>query len=188
MLDVRLLKILVFQFVCSRRVLSVIRIGMGYDVHQLTRGRKLILGGVSISYEKGLLGHSDADVLVHAVIDALLGAAHLGDIGRLYPDSDPQYKDVSSLRLLEKTGRLVEKNGYSLMNADAVIVAESPKLAPFLGRMQSNMADALQVPATCMHVKATTHDGLGFIGKGEGIGAMCVVLLNGESRIEGLEV
>ena len=151
---------------------------MGYDVHQLTRGRKLVLGGVNISYEKGLLGHSDADVLVHSVIDALLGAAHLGDIGRLFPDSDSQYKDISSLRLLEKTGRLVEKNGYSLMNADAVIIAESPKLLPYLDRMQSNMAEALQVPVTCMHVKATTHEGLGFIGKGEGIGAMCVALLN----------
>ena len=150
---------------------------MGYDVHRLTRGRKLVLGGVNIVYEKGLLGHSDADVLVHAVIDALLGAAHLGDIGRLFPDSDPQYKGVSSLRLLQKTGRLVEKNGYSLMNADAVIIAESPRLAPYLDRMQSNMADALQIPATCMHVKATTHEGLGFIGKGEGIGAMCVALL-----------
>jgi 2-C-methyl-D-erythritol 2,4-cyclodiphosphate synthase len=168
----------------------VIKIGMGYDVHQLTRGRKLILGGVSISYEKGLLGHSDADVLVHSVIDALLGAAHLGDIGRLFPDSDSQYKDISSLCLLEKAGRLVEKNGYSLMNADAVIVAESPKLSPYLDKMQSNMAEALQVSAACMHVKATTHEGLGFIGKGEGIGAMCVALLNKGSkgsRIRGSE-
>jgi len=161
---------------------------MGYDVHKLTRGRKLILGGVGISYEKGLLGHSDADVLVHAVIDALLGAAHLGDIGRLFPDSDPQYKDVSSLHLLRKTGGLVEKHGYSLVNADAVIIAESPILAPYLDRMQSNMADALQVPATCMHVKATTHEGLGTFGKGEGIAAMCVALLNQgteDSRIRG---
>ena len=164
---------------------------MGYDVHRLTRGRKLVLGGVNIVYEKGLLGHSDADVLVHAVIDALLGAAHLGDIGRLFPDSDPQYKGVSSLRLLQKTGRLVEKNGYSLMNADAVIIAESPRLAPYLDRMQSNMADALQIPATCMHVKATTHEGLGSFGKGEGIGAMCVALLNqgseGSRVIQGFE-
>ena len=151
---------------------------MGYDVHQLIRGRKLILGGVDIAYEKGLLGHSDADVLIHALIDALLGAAHLGDIGRLYPDSDPQYKIVSSIRLLEKVGCLVKESGYSLMNADAVILAESPKLAPYLNRMQSNMADALQVPAACLHVKATTHEGLGFIGNGEGIGAMCVALLN----------
>jgi len=156
----------------------VIKIGLGYDVHPLTRGRKLVLGGVSISYEKGLLGHSDADVLVHSVIDALLGAAHLGDIGRIFPDSDSQYKDISSLCLLEKTGRLVERNGYSLMNADAVIIAESPKLSPYFEEMQSNMAEALQVPATCMHVKATTQEKLGFIGKGEGIGAMCVALLN----------
>lgn len=155
----------------------MIKIGLGYDVHRLTRGRKLVLGGVDILYEKGLLGHSDADVLIHALIDALLGAAHLGDIGRLFPDSDPQYKDVSSLRLLEKTGHLVEKNGYSLMNADAVIIAETPKLAPYLDKMQSNMADALQVPVTCVHVKATTHEGLGCFGKSEGIGAMCVVLL-----------
>ncbi len=164
---------------------------MGYDVHRLTRGRKLVLGGVDIRYEKGLLGHSDADVLVHAVIDALLGAAHLGDIGRLFPDSDPQYKDVSSLRLLRKTGRLVEKNGFSLMNADAVIIAESPRLAPYLDRMQSNMADALQVHETCMHVKATTHEGLGSFGKGEGIGAMCVALLKegfeGSRGIQGSE-
>jgi 2-C-methyl-D-erythritol 2,4-cyclodiphosphate synthase len=157
----------------------MIKIGMGYDVHQLTRGRKLVLGGVSIAHDKGLLGHSDADVLVHAVIDALLGAAHLGDIGRLFPDTDPQYKDVSSLLLLAKTGHLVEKNGYTLVNADTVILAESPRLAPYLDGMQSNMADALKMPGNCIHVKATTHEGLGFLGKGEGIGAMCVALLNG---------
>ena len=109
-------------------------------------------------HEKGLLGHSDADVLIHALIDALLGAAHLGDIGRLFPDSDPRYKDVSSLELLKKAGRLVEKNGYSLMNADATVIAESPRLAPYLVKMQSNMAGALQVPETCIHVKATTHE------------------------------
>ena len=169
----------------------MIKIGMGYDVHRLTRGRKLVLGGVNILYEKGLLGHSDADVLVHAVIDALLGAAHLGDIGRLFPDSDPQYKDVSSIHLLQKTGRLVEKNGFSLMNADAVIIAESPRLAPYLDRMQSNMAEALQVHETCMHVKATTHEGLGPFGKGEGMGAMCVALLRkgyeGSRGIQGSE-
>lgn len=158
------------------------RIGLGYDIHRLVPGRKLVIGGETIPFEKGLLGHSDADVLVHAVIDAMLGAAHLGDIGRLFPDSDPQYKDVSSLRLLGKTGHLVKKNGYSFMNADAVIIAESPKLAPYLDRMQSNMADALQIPETGMHVKATTHEGLGSFGKGEGIGAMCVVLLK-----EGIE-
>ena len=151
---------------------------MGYDVHALKSGRKLVLGGVSIAHEKGLLGHSDADVLVHAVIDALLGAAHLGDIGRLFPDSDPQYKDVSSLLLLEQTGQLVTRKGYTLVNADTVIIAESPRLAAYLDRMQSNMAEALQVPATCMHVKATTHEGLGAFGRGEGIGAMCVVLLD----------
>ena len=163
---------------CSRRIWSVIRIGMGYDVHPLTRGRQLVLGGVNILHEKGLLGHSDADVLIHALIDALLGAAHLGDIGRLFPDSDPLYKDVSSLRLLNQAGCLVEKNGYALVNADATVIAESPRLAPYLDRMQSNMAKALQVPETSIHVKATTHEGLGCLGKGEGIGAMCVVLLN----------
>jgi 2-C-methyl-D-erythritol 2,4-cyclodiphosphate synthase len=151
---------------------------MGYDVHRLTRGRRLVLGGVDILHEKGLLGHSDADVLIHAFIDALLGAAHLGDIGRLFPDSNSRYKDISSLRLLKQAGGLVEKNGYSLMNADATVIAESPKLAPYLDRMQSNMAAALQVPETCIHVKATTHEGMGCFGKGEGIGAMCVVLLN----------
>jgi 2-C-methyl-D-erythritol 2,4-cyclodiphosphate synthase len=156
----------------------MMKIGMGYDVHQLTRGRKLVLGGVSITHDKGLLGHSDADVLVHAVIDALLGAAHLGDIGRLFPDTDPQYKDVSSLILLEETGHLVEKSGFALINADAVIIAETPRLCPYLDGMQANMAHALKVPEKCMHVKATTHEGLGFLGKGQGIGAMCVALLN----------
>ena len=154
------------------------RIGLGYDVHPLVRDRQLILGGVNIVHEKGLLGHSDADVLIHALIDAMLGAAHLGDIGRLFPDSDSRYKDISSLHLLKQAGRLVEKNGYSLMNADATVIAESPRLAPYLDRMQSNMADALKVPETCIHVKATTHEGLACFGKGEGIGAMCVVLLN----------
>ena len=164
--------------IAYRRIVSVIKIGLGYDIHPLSRGRKLILGGVDIAYEKGLRGHSDADVLVHALIDALLGAAHLGDIGRLFPDTDPQYKDVSSLRLLEKTGLLLTSKGYSLMNADAVIIAESPRLAPYLDQMQSNMADVLQVPTTCMHVKATTHEGLGAFGRGEGIAAMCVALLS----------
>ena len=169
----------------------MIKIGMGYDVHRLTEGRKLVLGGVDILYEKGLLGHSDADVLVHAVIDALLGAAHLGDIGRIFPDSDPQYKDASSLRLLREAGRMVGKSGFSLMNADAVIIAEAPRLAPYLDRMQSNMADALQVHQTCMHVKATTHEGLDSFGRGEGIGAMCVALLKegfeGSRGIPGFE-
>jgi len=156
---------------------TMIKVGIGYDVHALIQGRKLILGGVDILFEKGLQGHSDADVLTHALIDSLLGAANLGDIGRLFPDDDEQYKDVSSLKLLGKTGSLIAKERYSLVNADAVIVAESPRLAPYISRMQSNMAQALQVRETCIHVKATTQEGLGFIGKGEGIGAMCVTLL-----------
>jgi len=156
----------------------MIRVGIGYDVHAFTPGRKLILGGVEIGHDMGLLGHSDADVLTHALIDALLGAANLGDIGRQYPDSDPQYKDISSLLLLKKTGRTLEKNGYSLINADAVIAAELPKLSPYMPEMQRNLAEALQAQPACIGVKATTQEQLGFIGRGEGIGAMCVALIS----------
>lgn len=156
----------------------MLKVGIGYDVHPLTPERKLVIGGVVIKNDKGLLGHSDADVLVHAVVDALLGAANLGDIGRLFPDSDPQYKNVSSLELLEKTGNLLTGEGFAVVNADAIIVAEKPKLEPYFKAMQVNMAKCLGVDPNCLHVKATTQEGLGFIGKGEGIGAMCVALIS----------
>ena len=155
----------------------MMRVGIGYDVHALVTNRKLILGGVAIQFEKGLQGHSDADVLAHALIDSLLGAANLGDIGRHFPDNDKRYQDISSMQLLRETAVLIANEGCTLMNADAVILAEAPKLAPYIDGMQSNMAKALSVEKTCIHVKATTQERLGFIGLGEGIGAMCVALL-----------
>ncbi len=155
----------------------MIRVGIGFDVHALVQARRLVLGGVEIRSEKGLKGHSDADVLAHALIDSLLGAANLGDIGRHFPDSDKKFQDISSMQLLRETATLIATEGYALMNADAVIVAEKPRLAPYITQMQSNMARALNVQTNCIHVKATTQEGLGFIGKGDGIGAMCVALL-----------
>ena len=155
----------------------MMRVGIGYDVHALVPNRRLVLGGVEIQFEKGLQGHSDADVLAHALIDSLLCAANLGDIGRHFPDNDEKYQDISSMQLLGDTAILIAKAGCTLMNADAVIVAEAPRLAPYVDRMQSNMAQALNVENTCIHVKATTQEGLGFIGLGEGIGAMCIALL-----------
>ncbi|MDF1591226.1 MAG: 2-C-methyl-D-erythritol 2,4-cyclodiphosphate synthase [Desulfobacterales bacterium] len=154
------------------------RIGMGYDVHRLVSGRKLVLGGVTIPFEKGLLGHSDADVLVHAICDALLGAAGLGDIGLHFPDTDPKYKDISSLKLLFETAGLVLANGYQLQNIDTTIFAESPRLAPYRTAMQLNIAQTLKVDACLVNIKATTVEGLGIIGSGEGIAAMSVVLLD----------
>lgn len=154
-----------------------LRIGHGYDVHRLTEGRKLILGGVEISWEKGLLGHSDADVLTHAVMDALTGAARLGDIGKLFPDTDPAYEGISSLKLLEETGRLLEKRGYAVVNIDAVLLAQAPKIAPYKARMAENIAAALGIEAERVNVKATTEEGLGFTGTGEGIAAHSVCLL-----------
>ena len=156
----------------------MMRVGIGYDVHALASNRKLIMGGVEIRHDKGLQGHSDADVLAHALIDALLGAANLGDIGRHFPDNDNQYKGISSMQLLRETARLIAQAGCTLINADAVIVAEAPRLAPYIRKMQANMAQALNVQNTCIHVKATTQEGLGFIGHGDGIGAMCVALLD----------
>ena len=155
----------------------MMRVGIGYDVHALVPNRKLVLGGVEIQFEKGLQGHSDADVLAHALIDSLLGAANLGDIGRHFPDNDKRYQGISSMQLLGDTAMLIATAGCRLMNADAVIVAEAPKLAPYIARMQSNLAQALKVENTRIHVKATTQEGLGFIGQGDGIGAMCVALL-----------
>lgn len=154
-----------------------LRIGHGYDVHRLTEGRKLILGGVEISWEKGLLGHSDADVLTHAVMDALTGAARLGDIGKLFPDTDPAYEGISSLKLLEETGRLLEKRGYAVVNIDAVLLAQAPKIAPYKARMAENLAAALGIEAERVNVKATTEEGLGFTGDGSGMAAHAVVLV-----------
>ena len=154
------------------------RVGMGYDVHRLTAGRKLILGGVEIPYGKGLLGHSDADVLVHAVMDALLGAAALGDIGKHFPDTDPEYEGVSSIRLLEHVGRLLDEKGYVIENIDATIVAQRPKMRPYIEQMRENIATALRIETDQVNVKATTEEGLGFTGRGEGIAAQAVALLN----------
>ena len=152
-------------------------IGQGYDVHRLVEGRPLILGGVEIPWEKGLLGHSDADVLVHAIMDALLGAAGLGDIGRLFPDSDPQYKGISSLILLEKTAQALRREGYRPVNVDATVVAERPKLAPYIPEMRDKIARCLELPEDAVNVKATTEEGLGFTGSGAGIAAQAIALV-----------
>lgn len=154
------------------------RIGMGYDVHRLTEDRDLIIGGVKIPYEKGLLGHSDADVLLHAICDALLGAAALGDIGKHFPDSDPQYKGISSLILLRKVGELLEENCFFVENIDATIIAQAPKMRPYIDTMRENIAGELGIDISQVNVKATTEEGLGFTGKGEGISAQAICMLN----------
>lgn len=153
------------------------RIGQGYDVHRLTEGRDLILGGVKIPYEKGLLGHSDADVLVHAVMDALLGAAALGDIGEHFPDTDPAYKGISSIELLKHVGKLLEENCYIIENIDATIIAQKPKLLAYRPQMMENIAEALGIEKSRVNVKATTEEGLGFTGSGEGISSQAITLL-----------
>lgn len=153
------------------------RIGTGYDVHRLSEGRKLILGGVEIPYEKGLLGHSDADVLLHAVMDALLGAAALGDIGKHFPDTDDTYKGISSIKLLEKVGELIENELYVIGNIDATIIAQRPKLAPYIEQMRDNVAAALHIQKNQVNIKATTEEGLGFTGSGEGIAAQAAACL-----------
>ena len=153
------------------------RVGMGYDVHRLTAGRKLILGGVEIPYGKGLLGHSDADVLVHAVMDALLGAAALGDIGKHFPDTEPEYEGSSSIRLLEHVGRLLDEKGYVIENIDATIIAQRPKMRPYIDQMRENIAEALKIETDQVNVKATTEEGLGFTGSGEGISSQAVCAL-----------
>lgn len=153
------------------------RIGQGYDVHKLVEDRDLILGGVTIPYDKGLLGHSDADVLVHAVMDALLGAAAMGDIGQHFPDSDPQYRGVSSIELLKKVGKLLEEQLYIIENIDTTIIAQRPKLAQYRPQMAQNIAKALGISEDQVSVKATTEEGLGFTGSGEGISAQAIVLL-----------
>lgn len=154
------------------------RIGTGYDVHRLVEGRKLIIGGVEIPYEKGLLGHSDADVLLHAIMDALLGAAALGDIGKHFPDTDQSYKGISSMKLLEKTGELLTEKGFVIENVDATIIAQAPKMRPHIESMRENIGRALGVDTEYINVKATTEEGLGFTGTGEGIAAQAVSLLS----------
>ena len=154
-----------------------LRIGHGYDVHRLTEGRRLILGGVEVPYEKGLLGHSDADVLTHAVMDALLGAAALGDIGKLFPDTDAAYAGISSILLLERVAERLREAGYAVVNLDATVLAQAPKLALYRERMRENLAHALALDASRVSVKATTEEGLGFTGEGLGIAAHAVALL-----------
>ena len=153
------------------------RIGMGYDVHRLVEERELIIGGEKIEYEYGLLGHSDADVLLHAVMDALLGAAALGDIGTHFPDTDERYRGISSLRLLAYVDQLLEENGYSIGNIDATIIAQKPKMAPYIPKMRENIASTLGLELNRVNVKATTEEGLGFTGSGEGISAQAVCIL-----------
>lgn len=153
------------------------RIGQGFDVHQLTEGRPLIIGGITIPYEKGLLGHSDADVLLHTVSDACLGAIGEGDIGRHFPDTDPNFKDADSANLMERVWGIVKEKGYELVNADCTIIAQKPKMAPYIGEMQARIAELLEASPEQVNVKATTTEKLGFPGRGEGIAAQAVVLL-----------
>ena len=153
------------------------RIGLGYDVHRLVEGRDLIIGGVKIPYEKGLLGHSDADVLLHAIMDSLLGASALGDIGKHFPDTDEKFKGISSIKLLEEVGKLLLSNGYSINNIDSSIIAQKPKMAPFIQQMRENIANALNIDLMQINVKATTEEGLGFTGNGEGTSSQSICLL-----------
>lgn len=155
----------------------MIRVGLGYDIHRLVAGRRLVLAGVRIPFEKGLLGHSDADVLVHAVCDALLGACGLGDIGTHFPDTDERLKGVNSMRLLEKTVAMVSTAGYGIGNIDATLMAEAPKIGPYRLQMRDNLAQALGIGAESVSIKATTHETLGPIGRGEGIAAQCIALV-----------
>lgn len=164
------------------------RIGMGYDVHKLVEGRKLIMGGVDIPYEKGLLGHSDADVLLHAIADALLGAAALGDIGKHFPDTDPKYEGISSVILLRQVGELLNQNLFFIENIDATIVAQKPKMRPYIDTMRKNIAEALNIDISQINVKATTEEGLGFTGSGEGISAQAICLLSSPSTLTSIDV
>ena len=154
------------------------RIGMGYAVHKLVEDRKLIIGGVEIPFEKGLLGHSDADVLLHAIMDSLLGACALGDIGRHFPDTDIKYKGISSINLLEETGRIIFENGYSINNIDATIIAQKPKMSPHIETMRKNIAKALNIDINQINIKATTEEGLGFTGEMLGISAQSIASVN----------
>ncbi len=155
------------------------RVGMGYDVHKLVEGRKLILGGVEIEHTLGLLGHSDADVLLHAIMDALLGAAALGDIGKHFPDTDPRYEGISSVKLLEHVGKLLEEKGYVIDNIDATIIAQKPKLRPYIEQMEQNIAKTLGIAKEQVNVKATTEEGLGFTGTEQGISSQAICMLSG---------
>lgn len=153
------------------------RIGMGYDVHKLVEGRKLILGGVEIPYEKGLLGHSDADVLAHAIMDALLGAAALGDIGKHFPDTDPEFKDADSMKLMAHVKELLDKKMLFVGNIDATVIAQRPKLAPYIEQIKLNIAKTLDIDPDCVNIKATTEEGMGFTGEGLGISSQAICLL-----------
>jgi len=164
--------------------ISGIRVGSGYDVHRLVYGRKLVLGGVEIPFEKGLLGHSDADVLVHAVCDAFLGALGMGDIGLLFPDTDPENKNTSSMKFLEKIAGLIHKNGFYVINADATLIAEAPRMAAYRTKMENNIAASLNIDKEAVNVKATTTEGLGFAGRGVGIAARCVALIQKKMEAE----
>ncbi len=164
------------------------RIGMGYDVHKLTQNRDLILGGVKIPYEKGLLGHSDADVLLHAIMDALLGAAALGDIGKHFPDTDEKYRGISSVELLKRVGELLEENCFFIENIDATIIAQAPKMRPYIDTMRQNIADALGIELVQVNVKATTEEGLGFTGTGEGISSQAVCMLTSPINLRDVDV
>ena len=159
----------------------MIRVGHGYDVHRLVPGRRLILGGVQIPYETGLLGHSDADVLTHAVMDSLLGAAAMGDIGALFPDSDERFSGADSIRLLEKVTAILADAGYQIVNFDATVLAQAPKLRPYIDAMRKRLAQACGIPLDCVSVKATTEEGLGFTGQKEGLAAHAVCLISSES-------
>lgn len=154
------------------------RVGMGYDVHKLVENRKLIIGGIEIPYDKGLLGHSDADVLLHAIMDSLLGAAALGDIGKHFPDTDPKYKGISSIQLLMHVGDLIEQKGYTIINIDATIIAQKPKMAPHIPSMIKAISSALNIDVDRINIKATTEEGLGFTGSGEGISSQSICLIN----------
>ena len=160
------------------------RIGTGYDVHKLVEGRKLIMGGVEIPYEKGLLGHSDADVLAHAIMDALLGAAALGDIGKFFPDTDERYKGADSLMLMREVRRILSENCFLIGNVDATIIAQAPKMRPHIDQMRQNIADALEVDISQVSVKATTEERLGFTGRGEGISVQAVALITSPMDLE----
>jgi len=163
-----------------------LRAGIGYDVHKLVEGRQLIIGGVNIPFEKGLLGHSDADVLVHAIMDALLGAAGLGDIGRHFPDTDKEYKDISSILLLNRVGRIILDKGFSIANIDSTIIAQSPRMSVYIEEMKNNIAGTLELSVEHVNIKATTTEGLGYEGQGLGIAAYSVALLNSLSEEGGV--
>ena len=164
------------------------RVGLGYDVHKLTEGRDLILGGVNIPYEKGLLGHSDADVLVHAIMDALLGAAALGDIGKHFPDSDERYRGISSILLLQHVGKLLDEHLYVIENIDATIIAQRPKMLPHIEMMRKNIAEALKIEVDQVNVKATTEEGLGFTGNGDGISSQAICAIEKYTNYSSIDV